>query len=270
MPNYFFSLIYSLAVIVGAWFVKWMISDKIIFSIAQRLKLEMHIVNPVKKFFAVIIYLVALFILLWIWGLRGTLVGILAGVGIAGIVIGLAVREILSDLLAGIILFFDRPFKIGDAVVMRDVGGQVLDIGLRSTKIKTWDGVFVVIPNSKVYSEVVKNYTRYNCRRLEVVIGVDYGSDLDKVQRAINRALSRENMPILRDPEPIVALDTLGNSSINFKVLFWYSYDAGVPWITLRGKIIQTIVEEFKKQNITIPFPQVTISKRENLSLSGV
>jgi len=193
MPNYFFSLIYSLAVIVGAWFVKRMISDKI------------HIVNPVKKFFAVIIYLVALFILLWIWGLRGTLVGILAGVGIAGIVIGLAVREILSDLLAGIILFFDRPFKIGDAVAMRDVGGKVLDIGLRSTKIKTWDGVFVVIPNSKVYSGVVKNYTRYNCRRLEVVIGVDYDSDLDKVQRAINQALSREDMPILRDPEPIVA-----------------------------------------------------------------
>jgi len=263
MPKLFFSLIYSLVVIAGAWFAKKMISDKLVSGFAEKLKLEAHVVNPVKKFFAVIIYVIAFFILLGIWGLRGTLTGLLAGVGVAGIVIGLAVREILSDLLAGIILFFDRPFKIGDAVVVGDIGGQVLDIGLRSTKIKTWDGIFVTVPNSKVYSGIVKNYTRYNCRRLEVEVGVDYDSNLEKVQKAINNALAREDMPILKEPEPIVALDSLSDSSINFKVLFWYSYDVGIPWITLRGKIIQAIVEEFRKEGIVIPFPQITISRRE-------
>jgi len=148
-----------------------------------------------------------------------------------------------------------------------DVGGQVLDIGLRSVKIKTWDGVFVTIPNTKVYTGVVKNYTRYDRRRLEMVVGVDYDSDLNRVQEAIATALNREDIPILKDPAPIIALENLSTSSINFKVLFWYSYDVQIPWITLRGKLIQAIVEEFRRQGITIPFPQITISSRQGSEL---
>jgi small-conductance mechanosensitive channel len=270
MPHYFFTLIYSLVVIFCAWLAKKFILDKIISGFADRLKIEAYVVNPVKKFFAVIIYLIAVFILVGIWGLKGTLTGLLAGAGVAGIVIGIAVKDIVSDLFAGIILFFDRPFKIGDAIVIENMGGQVLDIGLRSTKVKTWDGVFVVIPNSKVYSGIIKNYTNYNCGRLEVAVGVDYESKLNKVQKAINQALSREDMPILKDPEPIVAIDTLSGSSINFKVLFWYNYDVGIPWITLKGKIMQAILEEFRKQGLTIPSSPITISSREDSTLPRI
>jgi len=101
-------------------------------------------------------------------------------------------------------------------------------------------------------------------------VGVDYESNLNKVQKAINQALSREDMPILKDPEPIAAIDTLGGSSVNFKVLFWYSYDLGIAWITLKGKIIQAILEEFRKQGITIPSSPITISSREDSTLPRI
>ena len=258
-----YRIIYSLVTILAAWAFKRFIIDELIDRSAEKIKLKEHVTKPLKKFFGFVVYIIAFFILLGIWGLRGTLTGVLAGAGIAGIVIGLAVRDIVSDLLAGIILLFDRPFKIGDAVVFGDVGGKILDIGIRSVKLKTWDGVFVTIPNSKIYSGVVKNYTKYDRRRLEMVVGVDYDSDLNKVEEAIRRVLNRDDIPILKDPEPIVALETLGPSSIDFKVLFWYSYDVEMPWITLRGKLMQAIVEEFRKNGITIPFPQITISSRE-------
>lgn len=170
MLTVIYQIIYSMVVIVAAWLAKRLISDRLIGNFTKKLELEEDEAKPIKKFFAVIIYIIVIFALLGIWHLRGTLTGLLAGAGIVGIVIGLAIRDVISDLLSGIILFFDRPFKIGDSLVIGNVGGKVLDIGLRSVKLKTWDGVFTTIPNRKVCSEVLKNYTKYNERRLEVAV----------------------------------------------------------------------------------------------------
>jgi len=263
MISVLYQVIYSIIVIVCTWLIKRFVSDYFIDRHAQKLKLEERISKPIKNLFGIILYIIAIFILVGIWGLRATLTGLLAGAGMAGIVIGLSLREIISDLLAGIIIFFDRPFSIGDALVIGDIGGQVLDIGVRSVKLKTWDGVYTTIPNRKVCSEALKNYSKYSERRLEVAVGVDYDSNLEKVQKALTKVVMRKNLPILKEPEPIVALETLDASSINFKILFWFKTDIGIPWIVLRGKLIQAIVEEFRAEKITIPFPQVTISSRE-------
>ncbi|MEA1964825.1 MAG: mechanosensitive ion channel family protein [Candidatus Aerophobetes bacterium] len=265
---YVYQIIYSIVAIVVPWFVKKFISDRAIDKVAAKLRLEEYAAKPIKKMFTVIIYIIAFFFLLGIWGMRGTLTGLLAGAGFAGIVIGLAVRGVVSDLLSGVIIFFDCPFKIGDALVVGDVGGQVLDIGMRSVKIRSWDGVYVTIPNSKICSEVLKNYTHYNRRRLEINVGVDYETDLEIARKAISKALQREDLPILKDPEPLVFLDKLAGSSIDFKILFWFQYDIPMSFFNLKGRLIQAIVEEFRKQKITIPFPQVTISSREEAELA--
>ncbi len=262
MSTLIYRIIYSIIAIVAAWLVKKFISDRLIDNYIKKLKLEEHTAKPIKKFFAVIVYIVVIFVLLGIWHLRGTFTGLLAGAGVAGIIIGLAIRDVVSDLLSGIMLFFDRPFKIGDSLVIGSVGGKVLDIGLRSVKLKTWDGVFATIPNRKVCSEVLKNYSKYKQRRFEIVIGVDYDSDLEKVRKAIAKALNRKDIPMLKDPAPTVALVGLDASSINFKILFWVGADAGMPSANLRGKLIQAIVQEFRAQEISLPFPQVTISSR--------
>lgn len=256
-------VVYTVLVVIIAWLAKKYMMDSIVDAFAKKQDVEAGASKPVKNFFGIIIYAIAFFVLLGVWNLRTTLTGLLAAAGMIGIVIGLSLREVLSDLLAGIILFFDRPFRVGDSLVMGDIGGKVLDIGARSVKLKTWDGIFATIPNRKVASEVLKNYSKYTQRRLEIVVGVDYDSDLEKARKGIERALGRKDLPILKDPEPLVALETLDASSINFKILFWFSTDIDMPWISLRGKLMQAIVEEFRKERIAIPFPQVTISSRE-------
>lgn len=265
--NLVYQIIFSIAVIAAAWLGKKFISDRTIDKYTKKLKLQEHIVKPIKRIFAIAIYIVAVFILLAIWNLTATLTGLLAGAGFAGIVIGLAVRDTVSDLLSGIIIFFDKPFKIGDALVVGDVGGQVLDIGLRSVKMKSWDGIFITIPNRKICSEVLKNWTYYDRRRLEINVGVDYDSDLEKSKEAISKALQREDLPVLKDPEPLVFLEKLGPSSIDFKALFWFKYDIPMSFFNLKGGIMEAIVEEFRKRKITIPFPQVTISPKEGTEL---
>ena len=264
MINVLYRIVYSVVVIVVAWLIKKYVTDSMVDTFAKKQKVKAGASKPIKNFFGIIIYVVAFFILLGIWNLRTTLTGLLAAAGMVGIVIGLSLREVLSDLLAGVILFFDRPFKVGDSLVVGDIGGKVLDIGLRSVKLKTWDGIFASIPNRKVTSEVLRNYSKYPQRRLEIIVGVDYDSDLQRVRKAMDRALAIDDLPILKDPKPLVALETLDASSINFKVQFWFSSDAGMPWMSLRGKLLQAIVEEFRKEKIAIPFPQVTISSRES------
>ncbi|MEA3485829.1 MAG: mechanosensitive ion channel, partial [Candidatus Aerophobetes bacterium] len=91
----------------------------------------------------------------------------------------------------------------------------------------------------------------------------DYNSNLEKVREAIDKILQREDLPILKDPEPLVFLEKLGPSSIDFKIFFWFKYDIPMSFFNLKGKIIQAIVEEFRNQGVGIPFPQVTISSRE-------
>lgn len=263
MVSVLLRVVYTVVVIALAWFFKKQVTDRMIDAIARKQDVQTGVAKPVKNFSGVIIYVIAFFILLGIWNLRTTLTGLLAAAGMVGIVIGLSLREVISDLLAGVILFFDTSFRVGDALVVGDLGGKVLDIGIRSVKLKTWDGVFATIPNRKVASEVLKNYSKYTERRLEVVVGVDYDSDLEKVRQATERVLARKDLPILKEPPPIVALDTLDASSINFKILFWFSTDIQMPWINLRGKLMEAIIEEFRKEKISIPFPQVTISSRE-------
>lgn len=263
MVNVLYRIVYSVVVIIVAWLIKKYVTDSMVDTFAKKQKVKAGASKPIKNFFGIIIYVVAFFILLGIWNLRTTLTGLLAAAGMVGIVIGLSLREVLSDLLAGVILFFDRPFKVGDSLVVGDIGGKVLDIGVRSVKLKTWDGIFASIPNRKVTSEVLRNYSKYTQRRLEIIVGVDYDSDLERVRKAMDRALAIDDLPILKDPKPVVALETLDASSINFKVQFWFSTDSGMSWMSLRGKLLQAIVEEFRKEKITIPFPQVTISSRE-------
>lgn len=263
----FYRVVYSIAIIIGM-FIAVRIIDGTLFRFAKRARLEPHTVNPIIKLVNVLIYGVTILFLLGTWGLSAPLSALLTGAGIAGIVIGFATKDILGDLLAGIMLFFDRPFKIGHAINLNDIWGSVLDIGIRSTKVKTFDGKFVTIPNSVIAKSIVTNLSVYEDRRLEVEVGVDYDTDLKKAKRAVERAvkrLEREGM-IKEEPKTRVVIDSFGDNSINFKILFWYNNDYmkehDMMWLELRGELVNTIKREFDRDKISIPFPQVTLSER--------
>lgn len=260
-PELLYQIIYTALVIGGAVIITRIIS-RLLRRFTEKANIDAHASRPIIRLANVIVYIVALIILLGVWGLKGELTGILAGAGIAGIVIGFATKDMLSDLLAGIMLFFDRPFKIGHVINMGELWGTVQDIGLRSTKVKTFDGKFVTIPNRKVAESVVTNVSVYEGRRLELEVGVSYDTDLGKARGALERAVRKMEKAgkIKEEPKTKILLEGFGDSSIKFKLLFWYNpeytREHSLWFSEVRGDLVEAIKREFDKSGITIPFPQ--------------
>ncbi len=267
----FYQIVYSVGLIIGAIIIikiiRWFVN-----GFAKKEKMQKSTSEPIRKFMKAIVYIIAFLTLLGIWGLKGELTGLLAGAGFAGIVIGFAVKDVFADLFAGIMLFFDRPFKIGDIINIGDTWATVKDIKVRTTRLKTFDGTLVVYPNSKVTSSVITNVSVYNGRRIELKVGVDYATDLKKAEKAIwgaIKTLQKKGM-ILEKTEKkqhFVFVNEFANSSINFKILFWYNPEYAKEhniWFgIIKSELIDAIHKEFKKSKIGIPFPQVTLSERK-------
>lgn len=265
----FYQIIYTLGIIIGSIIIT-RITNKAVMRFAKKAHLEAYTAKPISKLVSVIIYIVAILSLLGVWGLQGTLTGLLASAGVIGIVVGFATKDILSDLLAGLMLFFDRPFKIEDAIVIGEIRGIVKDIGIRSTKIKTFDGKFVTMPNGKIASSIITNLSVYEKegRRLDLSVGVDYNTDLSKAKKTLDKAIKKmqKKDAIKEDPAPRIFLDNFGDSSINFKVYFWfnpeYVKENDMWFYEIKGELIGVVKKEFDKADITIPYPQITLSER--------
>ncbi|NQV91271.1 mechanosensitive ion channel family protein [Candidatus Woesearchaeota archaeon] len=182
----------------------------------------------------------------------------LAGVGISGIVLGLALQDTLKNIFGGITLVLDKTYIVGDKVKLEsgDVG-TIYDIGLRSTKIVTYDNEIIYIPNGYLSNSRVQNYTRPSPRvRTHVEFGVDYGTDIQKVKKVILNTLN--NMEdILKDPEPVVAFLSMGDYALKFKASFWVD-----KWDQAYSKKLEAtekIYNALNKAKIGIPFPTHTI-----------
>jgi small conductance mechanosensitive channel len=191
-----------------------------------------------------------LFLIMALQNLGVQLLPLIAGLGVAGAGIALAMQGVLGNLAAGLTIIFTRPFRVGEYVSMAGVEGRVEAIELFTTKLSHPDLSKVVIPNRKIVGEVLHNYG--TIRQLDVIVGVAYGTDLNAALAAVNRVLSA-NERVLKDPAPVVRVSLLADSSINFAVKPWVSVaDFGA----VTGEVNKAIVEEFRARNISIPFPQ--------------
>ncbi|MDE3066188.1 MAG: mechanosensitive ion channel family protein [Verrucomicrobiota bacterium] len=174
----------------------------------------------------------------------------LAGIGVAGVGIGLALQHVLGNLFAGLTIIFTKPFRVGEWIEIASVSGQVKNIELFSTTLLRTDLSRVVIPNRKIIGEILHNYG--NVRQLELSVGVAYGTDLNEATAIVRRVLDA-NPRVLREPAPIVGVTLLADSSINIAVKPWVKVDDFVP---AQAEINQAIAEQLRAANISIPFPQ--------------
>jgi len=173
--------------------------------------------------------------------------------GALSVGIGFGLQTIVNNLVSGVILAFEKPIQIGDTIQVGVVEGVVKDIGIRASKIKNWDGAEVIIPNGDLLSQYLTNWTLSDKkRRVELVIGVAYKSDMDLVTELITKELNKDE--ILLSPEPRVYLQTFADNSVNFRVLFWVN-DVDI-WIIIRDQVMRGIFKAFKNNDIEIPFPQ--------------
>jgi len=179
-----------------------------------------------------------------------------AGFGIAGIAVGFAAQDVLSNIIAGFMIFWDKPFRIGQWVTVAGEYGKVDDITLRTTRIKTRNNTFVVIPNQKVINEVLINHSRKGMTRINVKVGIAYKESIDNARAVLLEEVSKFDK-ILQHPAPEVIVESLGDSSINLVVQAWVA-DAEDEMFALF-----TITEMSKKAldaaHIQIPFPHMQI-----------
>ncbi|HIP66114.1 MAG TPA: mechanosensitive ion channel family protein [Pyrodictium sp.] len=180
--------------------------------------------------------------------------GLLLTGGIIGVALGFASQTVVSNFLSGVFLYIDRPFRPGDPVSLDDanVSGVVHDVSIFSTRIRTWDGIFVRVPNDKVFNATIKNFSMNVARRVEYLVSISYSSDIELARKVILRVLDEEPL-ILREPPPEVFVEELGDSGVVLRVRFW------VPsqfWFNVKMRMLERIKVELEKAGIEIPFPQ--------------
>ncbi len=208
----------------------------------------------------VTLYTIAGSLVLGIWGVD--LGGILVGAGFLGIVVGLAARQTLGALLAGFVLMFSRPFEIGDWIEVGDHEGIVTDITIVTTRMQTFDGEYVMIPNDVVSSESVVNRSRKGRLRIEVDVGVDYDADpreAAKVARDAVRGLDN----VLRVPTPQVVVKEFGASAVVLGVRVWIDNPSARRMWRTRTAVVGAVKTAFDEAGIKIPFPQRELTGRE-------
>ncbi len=173
----------------------------------------------------------------------------------AGVAIGMALSGNLQNFAGGLIILFFKPYKVGDWIEAQGVSGSVTAIQIMHTIVTTADNKVVYIPNGAMSSGVITNYSRMDTRRVEWIVGVDYGEDIDKV-KGVAESLIQNDSRILKDPAPIVALHALDASSVNVTIRVWV---ANKDYWDVYFEMNKKIYEEFNRQGINFPFPQLTI-----------
>ena len=173
----------------------------------------------------------------------------------AGVAVGMALSGNLQNFAGGLIVLLFRPFKVGDWIESQGVSGTVREIQIFHTILTTADNKVVYIPNGAMSSGVITNYSRLDTRRVEWIVGVDYGEDIDKVKSVVNELIQKDNR-ILKEPAPVIALHALDSSSVNVTIRAWVAN--GDYW-NVYFEMNKNIYDEFNRQGIDFPFPQMTI-----------
>ena len=177
---------------------------------------------------------------------------LLAGLGIAGFIVGFALQDTLSNFAAGAMILAYRPFDVGDIVEAAGVSGRVRDMNLVSTRILTLDHQTLIVPNSKIWGDVIRNVTAQTMRRIDLVFGISYEDDIDEAERVLGEIVQAHEK-VLEDPEPVIKLHSLNDSSVDFIVRPWARTD---DYWDVYWDITKEVKQRFDREGISIPFPQ--------------
>lgn len=184
--------------------------------------------------------------------------------GLLSVGIGFGLQNVTSNFVAGLILLFERPIKVGDRVSVGDTEGDVTAINMRSSTIRSLNNISIIVPNSDFIASRVINWSHGDPRiRVDAEVGVSYGSDLELVLKTL-REVAEQNSEILREPAPDVLLSSFGDSSWNMLLRFWV--DDPKRHHIIRSDINCEIVRKFRERKIEIPFPQRDLHIRSTVS----
>jgi len=242
-------LVAALAIfIIGRWVARWL--SRLLEKGMQKAGTDHTLIVFLRNIVYVGLLIFVIIAAIGQLGVQTT--SFLAVLGAAGLAVGLALQGSLANFAAGVLIIIFRPFKVGDFIEAGGIAGVVKAISIFTTTLHTPDNKVIIVPNAQVNSGTITNYSANETRRVDLVIGVSYGDDLDKVRSVIQRVLAADER-VLKDPAPQIAVMALADSSVNFTVRPWAK--AADYW-GLYFDLQEQIKKNFDKEGISIPFPQ--------------
>jgi len=255
-------------------FLIYIVGRAVVGSVADRVMdqrgLDRHARRPLQKLVGLTIVFVAIAVAFGAAG-YGDFLGALATIAAAAtLAIGFAMQDVIKNFVAGIFIFTDKPFRIGDWIEWEDNAGIVEDISLRVSRVRTFDNELLTVPNSQFTDGVIKNPVAKGSLRLKFTFGIGYDDDIDKAIDIIIEEAERHD-DIMEDPGPSVRLVELGDSSVGLQSRIWISDPSRADFVKIRGEYVQAVKQRFDEEDINIPYPNRTIGgDLEVTNLEGV
>ncbi|MFS4481884.1 mechanosensitive ion channel family protein [Hyunsoonleella sp. 2307UL5-6] len=262
IPN----LILAILVMFTAYIVA-RYTRKFVLKLVEKRVDQKSIANIIAKISAVVVVAAGLFLALGILNLSKMLTSLLAGAGVAGLAIGLALQGTLSNTFAGVVISFRKRIQLGNWVETNGYSGEVVDVNLKEFVLKEADNNLVIIPNKMILENPLKNYSLTTRMRVVLECGVGYESDLEEVERLTKETIANKFEQV-NDPEDVEFYYTeFGGSSINYMCRFWIDAESMLEKLKAKTRAIIEVKKAYDKANINIPFPIRTLQFDNKLAL---
>ncbi|WP_181686118.1 mechanosensitive ion channel family protein [Halorhabdus salina] len=252
------AVITFILVSVGVYFLGRMTIVPLVNRVLKARDLDAHARTPIKKLTGAIVVFVAIAVAFAFAGFGNILTALATIAAAATLAIGFAMQDVIANFVAGVFIFTDQPFRIGDWIEWDDRSGVVEDISLRVTRVRTFDNELLTVPNSHLTDGVIKNPVAKEQLRLKFTFGIGYDDDIDKATEIIVEEAEAHD-EILDDPAPSVRLIELGDSSVGLQSRIWIANPSRGDFVKTRGEYVQSVKERFDDVGINIPYPNRTI-----------
>jgi small conductance mechanosensitive channel len=241
--------------IVGRWVARWLTST--VRKVMAKSSMDEMLINFLGNIVYMVLLLAVVMAALDHLGIQTT--SLLAVFGAAGLAVGLALKDSLSNFSSGVMIILFRPFKVGDFIEAGGATGVVEEVRIFATIMKTGDNREIIVPNSQIYSGTIVNYSAKATRRIDLVFGIGYDDDIAMAKKIMDDIMKQDER-ILADPAPAVAVGELADSSVNFNVRPWVN--SGDYW-PVRADLLEKIKLAFDANGISIPYPQQDVYMHE-------
>lgn len=247
------NIVFALIIfVVGKWLVKE-VTNFLMKMVRKSSKIDETLVSFLENIVYYVLLIVVLLTALKQIGVETT--SFLAILGAAGLAVGLALKDSLSNFASGVMIILFKPFKIGDFVTAGGVSGTVMEIHLFNTEFKTPDNQMILVPNSSITSSSITNVNAHDKRRVDLVVGVSYDDDIKKVKEILTQIVHSHDK-VLKEESNKIALSELADSSVNFVVRAWVNTP---DYWDVRFDLIESVKLRLDEEGITIPYPQTDV-----------
>ena len=218
-------------------------------------ELDAHVQRPLRRLLWGVVLFVGVAVAFGFAGYENFLTSLATIAAAATLALGLAMQDVLRNFVAGVFIFTERPFRIGDWIEWDGNAGVVEDINPRVTRVRTFDNELLTVPNANLTDEVVKNPVAHDRLRMKFTFGIGYGDDVERASDIVVRA-ARDHPEILDNPAPTVRLTELGDNDVRLQSRFWIGDPSRSDFVRIRGEYVREVTSRFDEAGIDIPYPQ--------------